>query len=147
MVIFICEHVVKTYNYTSALIIYKVNRNFPYLPPFIFHKKYDIVIELIYLFCWRIPKPFTKQFLKKAAIQAALCIHRWEMKNVQPLLLFFGWRLCSVCMFVWNKWYSTAHSIFKTCVQRKKDHFGLLLNTSRGSKRLYKGYKTNCSRL
>ena len=65
------------------------------------------------------------------------------MENVQLVLLFFAGDSCllSLYMFVWNKLSLRsrtfhAHSIFKTCVQRRKDHFGLFLNTNTPSGRM-----------
>ena len=39
LVIIICRHVVKVYNYASTPIIYKVNRHSSFLPIIFFHKK------------------------------------------------------------------------------------------------------------
>ena len=66
------------------------------------------------------------------------------MKNVQPLLIFFAGdgfllflslSLClSVCFyetyFPYERGHSIAHSIFRTCAQRRKDHLGLFFNTN-----------------
>ena len=56
---------------------------------------------------------------------------------MQPLLLFFTATVnysLSICLYETNFPYkgghSTEHSIFKTCVQHRKDHFGLFLNTN-----------------
>ena len=59
-----------------------------------------------------------------ATLSFLLCIDRGEMKNVEPLLLFFLATVTyspSVCLYETNFSYegghSIAHSIFKTCVQ------------------------------
>ena len=57
----------------------------------------------------------------------------------------------SVCLYETNFPYegrhSIAHLIFKTCVQRRKDHFGLFLNTNTRSGRSKIAFQIDCSRL
>ena len=84
----------------------------------------------------------SKQFVLKSTkstttLSFLLCIDRCEMKNMQPLLLFFTDDSCystSVCLYESNFPYEgghfIAHSIFKTCVHQMKDHFNLFLNTN-----------------
>ena len=98
-------------------------------------------------------------FLKKAASHATLSfllgIDRCVLKNVHLLLLFFAGDSCllPLCVLVWNEFslrrrtFHFAHSIFKTCVQRKKDHFGLLLNTNTHGERSRNVYQIDCNRL
>ena len=76
-----------------------------------------------------------------------------EIKNVQPLLLFFvgdSFFSPSVCLYETNFPYegehSIAHSILKTCVQQRKGHFSLFLNTNTRSGRSKNAYQITCRR-
>ena len=74
-----------------------------------------------------------------------------EIKNVQPLLLFFAgdsFFSPSACLYETNFPYegehSIAHSILKTCVQQRKGHFSLFLNTNTRSGRSKNAYQIAC---
>ena len=76
-----------------------------------------------------------------------------EIKNVQPLLLFFvgdSFFSPSVCLyetdFPYEGEHSIAHSILKTCVQQRKGHFSLFLNTNTRSGRSKNAYQIACRR-
>ena len=49
--------------------------------------------------------------------------------------------------FPYEGGHSTAHSIFKTCVQQRKDHFTLFLNTNTRSGISKNAYQIDCSQL
>ena len=95
---------------------------------------------------------FFKNTARHAKSSFLSCIDRCEMKNVQfPLLFFTGYSLYSpsACLhekFPYEGGHSIAHSIFRTCVQRRKDHFGLFLNTNLRSGRSKNAYHIDCSR-
>ena len=71
------------------------------------------------------------------------------MKNMQPL----DDSVYSPSIFLYETNFpykgerSIAYSIFKTCVQRRKDHFGLFLDTSTCSGRGKNAYQISCSQL
>ena len=82
-----------------------------------------------------------------------MCRQYCEMKNVLPLLLFFaGDSFFSpfVCLYETNFPYEgehfIAHSNLKTCVQQRKGHFGLFLNTNTCSGRSKNAYQIGCRR-
>ena len=111
-VIAIHPYVVKKHNnFESTLIIFKVNWYSSFLPIF-FHKKYDISNQINSFVFMENPKSIHElclnSFIKNAASHATsflLCIDRFEMKKVQPFLLFFVGNSCllSLRMLVWNK--------------------------------------------
>ena len=70
---------------------------------------------------------YADSVFKKAASHATLsfllCINKCEMKNMQPLLIFFADNSCLLSVYVlvcetnfpYKREHSIAHSIFKTC--------------------------------
>ena len=74
------------------------------------------------------------------------------MKNVQLLLLIFSGAVVyssSVCLYETNFYHkgglSIAHSIFKTSVQRREDHFSLFLITNACSGKCKNAHQIDCS--
>ena len=108
------------------------------------------IYELYYYY---MPQQFFQNTKKSCNIIISFMYQQWEMKKVQPLLLFFTGDSCwlCLCMLVWNKFsynegHSTAHLTFKTCVEGRKDHFfSLFLNTNTHSERGRNAYQIHCS--
>ena len=112
LVIAIRPYVVKKYNnFESTLIILKLT-DILHFYQFTFHKKNDISNQINSFVFMENPKSTHElclnSFIKNAASHATsflLCIDRFEMKKVQPFLLFFVGNSClpSLLMLVWNK--------------------------------------------
>ena len=76
-----------------------------------------------------------------------------EKRAAPPTFLrwrqLFAFLLLCACMkqIPYEGEHSIKHSIFKTCIQRRKDHFSLFLNTNTRSGRTKNAYQIDCSRL
>ena len=74
------------------------------------------------------------------------------MKNVSPsyfpllATVVYSYPVCLYeTNFPYKRGHSIAHSIFKSCVQQRENHFGLSLNTNARSGRSKNAYQIDCS--
>ena len=77
--------------------------------------------------------------------------HAPPMYWAPPHVLNTCGKPCSVCLYETNipheGGHSIAHSIFKTCAQRRKAHFDLFLKTTTRCERSKNAYQIDCRRL
>ena len=139
LVIVVRRHVVEVfYNYASTLIIYKVNRNFSFLPNTYFTHKYNIRNKTNLFILMENSKSihelWRNSFLKKLRVMRHNFFYVptvWNEKRAAPLCWRVFYFPSALCLYETHSPYEgghfIAHSIFQTCVQQWKDYFGLFL--------------------